>query len=223
MYQRFFKRCLDIVLSLVGIVLLSIPMLCVAIAIKLDSKGPVYFRQMRMGKNNSEFEILKFRSMSTETPKDVPTHLLGDATSFITPVGKFIRKTSLDELPQLFCILKGDMSVVGPRPCLPNQTDLREKRTENGSDLLVPGLTGWAQVNGRDELPIDIKAGFDGEYAQNVNFFWDVKCIVLTVFKVLQSDGVKEGREEVVKEVVKEAVAEEITEEIEEKEEAGVS
>lgn len=200
MYKHYFKRLLDIILSILGLLFLVLPMVLVAIAIKIDSKGPVFFRQTRMGKNNREFEILKFRSMSTDTPKDVPTHLLGGATSFITPVGKFIRRTSLDELPQLFCILKGDMSVVGPRPCLPNQMDLREKRDENGSSLLLPGLTGWAQVNGRDELPNEIKAGFDGEYAEKIGFFFDIKCIFLTVFRVLKSDGVKEGAEEPRKE-----------------------
>ncbi len=194
MYQSFGKRFLDLFLSFCGILVLAIPMMLVAFAIKMDSKGPVLFRQIRMKKGEETFEILKFRSMATDTPKDVPTHLLGEATSFITPVGKFIRKTSLDELPQLFCILKGDMSVVGPRPCLPNQVDLREKRKENGSEQLLPGLTGWAQVNGRDELPIDIKAGFDGVYLEKISFFFDIKCIFLTVFRVLKSDGVQEGK-----------------------------
>ncbi len=212
MYLRFFKRIIDIFLSLVGLIVLALPMVLVAVAIKMDSKGPILFKQKRVGRNETDFEIWKFRSMSTETPKDVPTHLLGEATSFITPVGKFIRKTSLDELPQLFCILKGDMAVVGPRPCLPSQTDLMEKRRENGSDKLLPGLTGWAQVNGRDELPIEVKAGYDGEYVQKISLFFDMKCIFLTVFKVLKSDGVQEGSQKT-----------EVSSEAEKKEEAGVS
>lgn len=193
MYLKFIKRILDIVLSICAILLLLVPMIIVAVAIKIETKGPALFKQNRIAKDNEQFTILKFRSMSNETPKDVPTHMLGEAESYITKVGAFIRKTSLDELPQLFCILKGDMSFVGPRPCLPNQLDLRELRDENGSSSLKPGLTGLAQISGRDELEIEIKAKFDGEYLEKVCFLFDVKCIFLTGLRVIKKEGIKEG------------------------------
>lgn len=193
MYCKNFKRVFDVGLSITSIFILLIPMIIVAIAIKLESKGSSVFKQERIGQNNTKFTIYKFRSMSIDTPKDVPTHLLGEANSHITKVGSFIRKTSLDELPQLFCILKGDMSFVGPRPCLPNQIDLITLRDENGASALKPGLTGLAQINGRDELEIDIKAKLDGEYVQKISFLFDLKCLIMTGVKVLKKDGVKEG------------------------------
>lgn len=201
MYKKFLKRLIDVILSLVGIVVLAIPMIVVAIIIKIDSKGPVLFKQVRVGKDKEAFTILKFRSMATDTPKDVPTHLLGGATSYITKFGAFMRKTSIDEFPQLFCILKGSMTIVGPRPCLFNQEDLMEERDKYGANSLKPGLTGWAQVNGRDELPIPIKAKFDGEYVEKMSFLFDIKCFLLTFIKVLKKDGVQEGTKEEKEEV----------------------
>lgn len=195
MYKKFLKRTIDIILSLVGIIILSVPMVLVAIAIKIDSKGPILFKQQRVGINKTTFTILKFRSMAFDTPKDVPTHLLTSATSYITKVGAFIRKTSLDELPQLFCILKGDMSVVGPRPCLENQIDLIKERDKYGANNIKPGLTGLAQISGRDELEISIKAKYDGEYIEKMNFLFDIKCIFLTALKVIKKDGVQEGNQ----------------------------
>ena len=160
----FLKRFFDIVLSLVAIIVFSWLLIIIAVAIVVEDKGNILFKQKRIGKNKKEFYIYKFRTMKVSTPKDVPTHLLDNPESYITKIGGFLRKTSLDELPQLFNILKGDMSIVGPRPALWNQFDLIALRDENGSNSVRPGLTGWAQVNGRDELPIDVKAGFDGEY-----------------------------------------------------------
>ena len=189
----FFKRLLDIVMSFLGIIILSPVMIIVAVLIKLTSKGPVLFKQQRVGKNGRLFKIWKFRSMRTDTPKDMPTHMLENPETFITPVGRFIRKTSIDELPQLFNILAGQMSVIGPRPALANQTELLRLREENGSAALRPGLTGWAQINGRDELPDEIKAGYDGEYAQKISFGFDVKCFFGTIGAVLRSDGIVEG------------------------------
>ncbi|MBE6764322.1 MAG: sugar transferase [Clostridia bacterium] len=189
----FFKRLLDIVMSFLGIIILSPVMIIVAVLIKLTSKGPVLFKQQRVGKNGKLFKIWKFRSMRTDTPKDMPTHMLENPETFITPVGRFIRKTSIDELPQLFNILAGQMSVIGPRPALANQTELLRLREENGSAALRPGLTGWAQINGRDELPDEIKAGYDGEYAQKISFGFDVKCFFGTIGAVLRSDGIVEG------------------------------
>ena len=158
----FLKRFFDIVLSLVAIIVFSWLLIIIAVAIVVEDKGNILFKQKRIGKNKKEFYIYKFRTMKVSTPKDVPTHLLDNPESYITKIGGFLRKTSLDELPQLFNILKGDMSIVGPRPALWNQFDLIALRDENGSNSVRPGLTGWAQVNGRDELPIDVKAGFDG-------------------------------------------------------------
>ena len=193
MYERYLKRFLEILFSLIGIVLLSIPMLIVALIIKLDTPGPVLFKQKRIGIHKSEFKILKFRSMKTDVPKDVPTHLLAGSESFMTGWQKFMRKASIDELPQLFNILKGDMSIIGPRPALWNQYDLVEERDKYGANDVRPGLTGWAQINGRDELEIPIKAKFDGEYIDNFSFVFDCKCFFGTIIKVLKSDGVVEG------------------------------
>lgn len=193
MYERFIKRVLDVVLSLAGIIVLGIPMAVIALAIRLGSPGEVFFRQKRFGLNKSFFNILKFRTMRTDTPHDVPTHMLADPTKWITRTGAFLRKTSLDELPQLFNILAGDMSVIGPRPALWNQTDLIAERDKYGANGVKPGLTGWAQINGRDELPIDVKARLDGEYVERMSFLFDCKCFFGTIVSVLKHDGVVEG------------------------------
>lgn len=168
-------------------------MIIVALLIVTTSKGPALFRQNRVGAGKSVFMMYKFRSMRTDTPQNVPTHELTDPNRFITPIGRFIRKTSLDELPQLFNILAGHMSIIGPRPALPNQVDLLEERDKYGANDIRPGLTGWAQVNGRDELPIAVKAAYDGEYCKKMSFLFDVKCFFMTVGKVISSDGVVEG------------------------------
>lgn len=189
------KRLFDFVMSLMGIIVLSPIILIVALAVKLTSPGPMLFKQRRIGKNNNEFQIYKFRTMRIDTP-NVPTHLLENPEQWITPVGKFLRKTSLDELPQLFNILKGEMSIVGPRPALYNQIDLKEMRTEAGVHKLVPGLTGWAQINGRDEIPLSLKVKLDKEYLERKNFFFDIKIIFMTVLSVLKSEGVQEGKNE---------------------------
>lgn len=193
MYQKYIKRLIDIVLSLLGIILLAIPMLIMAICIKCDSKGDVFFKQKRVGKDKKYFNILKFRTMYSDTPKDVPTHLLQNPNALITKTGAFLRKTSLDELPQIFNIFAGQMSAIGPRPALWNQYDLIEERDKYGANALVPGLTGYAQINGRDELPIDVKAKYDGYYAENISFALDVKVFFATIKKVLLHDGVVEG------------------------------
>lgn len=195
MYKPF-KRLLDIILSLVAIILFSWLFIILALLIKIEDSGNIVFKQKRIGKNKKHFFIYKFRTMKTTTPKDVPTHLLENPESYITSIGKFLRKSSLDELPQLFNILKGDMSIVGPRPALWNQYDLIAERDKNGSNSLTPGLTGWAQVNGRDELPIEIKAGYDGEYVKKISLLFDIKIILLTVFSVFKADGVVEGKHE---------------------------
>lgn len=189
------KRLFDFVMSLIGIIVLSPIILIVALAVKLTSPGPMLFKQRRIGKNNDEFQIYKFRTMRIDTP-NVPTHLLENPEQWITPVGKFLRKTSLDELPQLFNILKGEMSIVGPRPALYNQIDLKEMRTEAGVHKLVPGLTGWAQINGRDEIPLSLKVKLDKEYLDRKNFFFDIKIIFMTAVSVLKSEGVQEGKNE---------------------------
>lgn len=193
MYQKFGKRFLDIFLSACAIVGLSPVYLLVALAIKLDDPGPVFFRQKRVGIHKTHFQILKFRTMKMETPRDVPTHLLENPEQYITRVGKFLRKTSLDELPQIFQIFTGKMSIIGPRPALWNQYDLIAERDKYGANDVRPGLTGWAQINGRDELPIDVKARFDGEYVENLSFFFDCKCFFGTISSVLKSEGVVEG------------------------------
>lgn len=187
------KRAIDLLLSVVGIIVLSPLFILLSLFIKLDSKGPVFFRQKRVGKNKEHFYILKFRTMRIDTPKDMPTHLLSDPEAFITRMGKFLRKTSLDELPQIINIIKGEMSIVGPRPALWNQYDLIAERDKYGANDLLPGLTGWAQINGRDELPIDVKAGLDGEYVRKVSFSMDVKCFFGTFISVVKRDGVVEG------------------------------
>ena len=193
MYLKFGKRLLDLILSGCAIVVLSPVYLLIAIAIKLDDPGPVFFRQKRVGIHKTHFEILKFRTMKCCTPKDVPTHLLENPEQYITRVGKVLRKTSLDELPQIFQIFTGKMSIIGPRPALWNQFDLIAEREKYGANDLRPGLTGWAQINGRDELPIDVKARFDGEYVEKIGFLFDCKCFFGTIFSVLRSDGVVEG------------------------------
>ena len=193
MYLKFGKRLLDLILSGCAIVVLSPVYLLIAIAIKLDDPGPVFFRQKRVGIHKTHFEILKFRTMKCCTPKDVPTHLLENPEQYITRVGKVLRKTSLDELPQIFQIFTGKMSIIGPRPALWNQFDLIAEREKYGANDLRPGLTGWAQINGRDELPIDVKARFDGEYVKKIGFLFDCKCFFGTIFSVLRSDGVVEG------------------------------
>ncbi|MFW7385521.1 sugar transferase [Vagococcus fluvialis] len=193
MYKKGLKRIVDFLLSLLGIIVLSPILLILVIAIKIDSKGPVIFTQKRVGKNKKIFNIYKFRTMKIDTPKEMPTHLLENPDFFITKVGKFLRKTSLDELPQLFNILKGDMAVIGPRPALWNQDDLIEERDKYGANDIRPGLTGWAQINGRDELEIDYKAQLDGYYVERESFSMDVKCFFGTIVSVFKSDGVLEG------------------------------
>ena len=203
MYKNFIKRLIDILLSGIGIVVLIPVWLILAIAIKIDDPGPIFFRQKRIGKDKDGevqyFNILKYRSMKTSTPKDTPTHLLENPEQYITKVGGFLRKTSLDELPQIFNIFRGEMSIIGPRPALWNQEDLYAERAKYGANNVVPGLTGWAQINGRDELEIDVKAKLDGEYAATLNagkfkgFAMDVKCFFGTIVSVLKSDGVVEG------------------------------
>lgn len=168
-------------------------MLILALAVVLTSKGPALFKQNRIGAGRRVFLMYKFRSMRIDSPQDVPTHELTDPERFITPVGHFIRKTSLDELPQLFNIISGDMSIIGPRPALPNQIDLLAERDKYGANDIRPGLTGWAQVNGRDELPIAVKAAYDGEYCRKMSFGFDLKCFFMTIIKVLRGDGVVEG------------------------------
>ena len=193
MYQNYLKRLLAIVLSAMGILVLGWLFILLSVAIKLDSPGPVLFKQKRVGLNKSYFYILKFRTMRIDTPKDMPTHLLSNPEQYITRVGRFLRKTSLDELPQLFNILVGHMAVVGPRPALWNQFDLIAERDKYGANGVRPGLTGWAQINGRDELEIDEKARYDGEYVQNLSFAFDVKCFLATIKTVVNRDGVVEG------------------------------
>lgn len=187
------KRLIDIVLSCIGLVVLSPVFLIIIIAIKLESKGPVFFKQKRVGIHKSHFNILKFRTMRSDTPKDTPTHLLENPEQYITSVGKFLRKTSLDELPQIWNILVGQMSIIGPRPALWNQFDLIEERDKYGANDVPPGLTGWAQINGRDELPIDVKAKLDGEYVQKIGISMDLICFFGTIISVLKSEGVVEG------------------------------
>ena len=195
MYNKYFKRIIDIVLSGAALIILSPIMLLIAVIIKADSKGPVLFKQKRVAKDKEYFQILKFRTMYADVPKDVPTHLLADPDSKITKVGRFLRKSSLDELPQIWNIFVGEMSVIGPRPALWNQYDLIAERDKYGANAIRPGLTGLAQINGRDELPIDIKAKYDGEYAQNITFLGDVKIFFGTIFGVLSAKGVKEGKD----------------------------
>jgi len=188
------KRCIDFTLSLIGLLVLSPILLLIALIIKVESKGKVLFTQRRIGKNKRLFNIYKFRSMRSDTPKDTPTHLLTNPERFITKSGAFLRKSSLDELPQLINILIGDMSIIGPRPALWNQDDLIAERDLYNANDILPGLTGWAQINGRDELPIDQKAKLDGDYVLKMSLFFDIKIFFLTIFKVLRSEGIKEGK-----------------------------
>jgi len=194
MYRKFFKRLIDIVLSLLGIILLAIPMLIIAIVVKCDSKGPAIFKTERVGKNKKPFKFYKFRSMRTDAPKDCAPRLL-HSEDYITKVGAFLRKTSLDELPQMFCILKGDMSIIGPRPAGISEEDLVAERDKYGANDVTPGLTGLAQINGRDVLASDIekKAWYDGEYAKKITFGRDLKIFFKTIVKVFKSDGIVEG------------------------------
>ena len=193
MYKKFGKRLIDLVLSGCAIVVLSPVFLLLVLSIKLDSPGPVVFKQKRVGLHKTHFNILKFRTMRIDTPRDCPTHLLENPQQWITRVGGFLRKTSLDELPQIFNIFAGHMSIIGPRPALWNQFDLIEERDKYGANDVMPGLTGWAQINGRDELPIDVKAKLDGEYVEKQSLAFDIKCFVGTVVSVLRHDGVVEG------------------------------
>ncbi|MGE6611531.1 sugar transferase [Peribacillus sp. NPDC076916] len=192
MYLKI-KRLIDIILSIMGLIILSPIFLILIIAIKLDSKGPVLFKQKRVGIYKTHFNILKFRTMRIDTPKDTPTHLLQNPEQYITKVGKFMRKTSLDELPQILNIFVGQMSIIGPRPALWNQYSLIKERDKYGANDVPPGLSGWAQINGRDELPIEIKAKLDGTYVEKLSFWMDVKCFFGTIVSVVKSDGVIEG------------------------------
>lgn len=188
------KRIIDIFLSLIGIIIISPFFILIMFLIRIDDpKGGVFFKQKRVGKDKKHFKILKFRTMKASTPKDIPTHLLENPDRYITKVGRVLRKTSLDELPQIVNILKGDMSIVGPRPALWNQYDLIDERDQYSANDIYPGLTGWAQINGRDELPIDVKAALDGEYIRKMSLLFDLKIFFLTIFSVMKSKGIKEG------------------------------
>lgn len=193
MYRKFFKRLIDLVLSALALVILAIPLLVFALLIKLDSKGPVLFWQKRVGLHKETFMMPKFRSMYIDTPAEMPTHLLNDPNRWITPVGRIYRKLSIDELPQLWSIFTGKMSIIGPRPALWNQFDLVAERDKHGANDVRPGLTGWAQINGRDELAIPVKAKLDGEYVEKLSFLFDCKCFFNTILAVLRRDGVVEG------------------------------
>ena len=193
MYKQCVKRCIDIILSLAGLILASWLYLIIIIAIVIDDPGPVFFAQKRVGKNKKIFKLYKFRSMKMTTPHDTPTHMLENPEQYITRVGRFLRKSSLDEIPQLWNILKGDMSVIGPRPALWNQDDLIEERDKYGANDVRPGLSGWAQISGRDELEIEDKARLDGEYIEKMSFLFDCRCFFGTAIGALRGDGVVEG------------------------------
>ena len=199
MYQKYIKRLIDVVLALLGLTLGCWLYLLIILAIKIDDPGPVFFKQKRVGKGKTHFQLVKFRSMKMSTPHDMPTHMLENPDSYITKTGHFLRKTSLDEIPQLWNILKGDISVIGPRPALYNQDDLIAERDKYGANDVMPGLTGWAQINGRDELEIEDKARLDGEYARILNrggfkaFLFDCRCFLGTAIGALRGDGVVEG------------------------------
>ncbi|WP_307755686.1 sugar transferase [uncultured Cloacibacillus sp.] len=193
MYKSCLKRTIDIALSAIGLVLLALPMLAVAAVVKLDSKGPVFFWQKRVGLHKNTFMMPKFRTMYIDTPANMPTHMLNDPQKWITRSGTWLRKFSLDELPQILNILAGQMSIIGPRPALWNQYDLIAERDKYGANDILPGLTGWAQINGRDELPIEVKAAYDGEYVKRMSFLFDCKCFFGTIACVLRKDGVVEG------------------------------
>ncbi|CQR46225.1 Undecaprenyl phosphate N,N'-diacetylbacillosamine 1-phosphate transferase [Paraliobacillus sp. PM-2] len=205
MYMKI-KRLIDVILSLIGLIVLSPIFLILIIAIKIDSRGPVLFKQKRVGINKTHFNILKFRTMSIDTPKDTPTHLLENPDQYITKMGKFLRKTSLDELPQIWNIFVGQMSIIGPRPALWNQYDLIAERDKYGANDVPPGLTGWAQIHGRDELPIDVKSKLDGEYVDKISLTMDIKCFFGTIVSVVKSDGIVEGGTGSKKEVAKESI-----------------
>lgn len=193
MYSKFFKRTIDVILSFLGLIILSPIFALLALLIIIDDPGPVFFTQKRVGINKTFFKLHKFRSMKMSTPHDMPTHLLENPDQYITKVGKFLRKSSLDELPQIWDIFVGNMSIIGPRPALWNQDDLVAERDKYGANDVRPGLTGWAQINGRDELEIPVKAKLDGEYIENISFAFDCKCFFGTIFSVLKHDGVVEG------------------------------
>ena len=193
MYRKYFKRLIDLVLSGLALIILTVPLLIFGLIVKMDSKGPVLFWQKRVGLHKQTFMMPKFRSMYTETPAEMPTHLLNDPQRWITPVGKIYRKLSIDELPQIWSIFTGKMSIIGPRPALWNQFDLIEERDKYGANDVRPGLTGWAQINGRDELEIPVKAKLDGEYVEKMSFLFDCKCFFGTIVSVLRHDGVVEG------------------------------
>lgn len=192
-YRSVGKRLIDIVLSIIGLVILSPVLLGIALLIKLESTGPVLFRQKRIGIHKKHFGIYKFRTMRVEAPKDTPTHMLNDPDRYITKLGRFLRKTSLDELPQILNILKGEMALVGPRPALWNQDDLVAERDRYGANDVLPGLTGWAQINGRDELEIPVKAKLDGDYVKRMSFMFDLKCVLGTFVSITRQEGVLEG------------------------------
>lgn len=199
MYEKIIKRFMDIVLSALGLVLLSWLYLILAMAIVIDDPGPIFFKQKRVGIHKTFFQLHKFRSMKTATPHDVPTHMLGNPDQYITRIGHFLRKTSLDELPQIWDIFTGKMSIIGPRPALWNQDDLVEEREKYGANDVKPGLTGWAQINGRDELEIPVKAKLDGDYTKKLKtggmkaYLFDCRCFIGTIFSVVKGDGVVEG------------------------------
>ncbi len=193
MYKRFGKRVIDIILSGMGLIVLAVPMLIVALLIKKEDPGAAFFVQKRVGLHKKHFNLYKFRSMRLDTPHDMPTHLLQNPEQYILKVGGFIRKTSIDEIPQLWNIFKGDMSIIGPRPALWNQDDLIAERDKYGANDVMPGLTGWAQINGRDELEIPVKAKLDGEYVEKMSFLFDCKCFIGTIMSVLKHEGVVEG------------------------------
>ncbi len=190
---KIVKRVMDQVLAFIGLIVLFPLLLLIIVAVKLDTRGPILFRQKRVGIHKKYFNILKFRTMRIDTPKNIPTHLLKNPEQYITKVGKFLRKSSLDELPQIINILKGEMSFVGPRPALWNQEDLIVERDKYGANDIMPGLTGWAQINGRDELPIEVKAKLDGEYVKSMSLGMDLHCILRTIVSVTRQDGVVEG------------------------------
>lgn len=193
MYNKYIKRLLDILISLVGIIVLLPFLVLIFVWVKADSKGPVMFVQKRIGKQKTLFTMYKFRTMFTDAPSEVPTHKLQKPNEHITRIGGFLRRTSLDELPQLWNVLKGDMSIIGPRPALWNQDDLVAERDKYHANDVRPGLTGWAQINGRDELDIPVKARLDGEYARRVTFLFDCRCFIRTILSVMKHDGVVEG------------------------------
>lgn len=192
-YNNYIKRMIDFLLSLIGLIILSPVFIMLCIWIKLDSSGPILFKQKRFGKNKSFFYIYKFRTMRIDTPSDMPTHILANPDQYITKAGKFLRKTSLDELPQIINILKGEMAIIGPRPALWNQKDLISERDKYNANDIKPGLTGWAQINGRDELEIEVKAKLDGDYVKRMSFSFDLRCFFGTITSVLKHEGVVEG------------------------------